>query len=73
MHLCYEILSLILFPLLPPLAAIAIVIIVIIVIVHLMMITSPALPFYARSNPVAPPPNPNSRLCLWGGVVGAGH
>jgi hypothetical protein len=39
-HLCYEILSLILFPLLPPLA---IVIVVIIVIVHLMIIAPPAL------------------------------
>ncbi len=74
MHLCYEILSLILFPSLPPLAALATVIVAIIVIVHLMIITSPALPFKARLNPAAPPPNPNSRLCFFGGgVVGAGH
>jgi hypothetical protein len=45
MHLCYEILSLILFPLLP---SIAVVIAVIIIIVHLMMIASPALPSCAR-------------------------
>ncbi len=48
MHLYSEILSLILFPLLPPLA------IVIVVIVHLLIIASPALPFCARSNPVIP-------------------
>ncbi len=74
MHLCYVILSLILFPSLPPLAALALVIVVIIIIVHLMIITSPALHFYARLNLATPPPNPNSRLCVfWGGVVGAGH
>jgi hypothetical protein len=51
MHLCYEILSLILFPSLPPLAALAIVIVVIIVIVHLIIITSPAIPFWIFSHP----------------------
>ncbi len=39
MHVCSEMLSLILFPLLPPLA------IIVLVIVHLMIIASPALPF----------------------------
>jgi hypothetical protein len=49
MHLCSEILSLILFPLLPPLAIVIIVVIVVfIVIIHLMIIASPALPFHAR-------------------------
>ncbi len=66
MHLCSEILLLILFPLLP---ALAIITVVVIVIVHLMIIASPALSFCARLNPATPsPPNPNGRLCLfWGG------
>jgi hypothetical protein len=55
MHLCYEIHSLILLPLLPPLAA-AIVIVVIIIIIHLMIIASPVLPYYARLNPTTPSP-----------------
>jgi hypothetical protein len=53
MHLCYEILSSILFPLLPPLA---IGINVIILIVHLMIIASPSLPFCARLTPATPSP-----------------
>ncbi len=48
MHLSYELLSLLFLSLLPPLD-IAIVIVVIIVIVHLMIITSMAVPFCARS------------------------
>jgi hypothetical protein len=59
MHLCYEILSLILLLLLPPVAT-TIVIIIVIVIIYLMMIASPALPFCARSDCV-----------FWGGLVGA--
>jgi hypothetical protein len=61
MHLCYEILSLILLPLLLPLAA-AIVIIVIIVIIHLIISTSPALLFYARSNPATPSPQSQRQI-----------
>jgi hypothetical protein len=55
-----------LFPLLPPLA------IVIIIIVHLMIIASPALPFYARSNPATPSPQSQWQIVsLGGGLVGA--
>jgi hypothetical protein len=64
MHLCSEILSSILFPLLPPLA------IVVIIIVHLMIIASPALPFHARSNPDTPSPQSQRQNVsfFWGGV-----
>ncbi len=67
MHLCYEILSLILFPLLPPLA---IIIVVIIVIVHLMIIASPALPFCTISNPATPSPQSQQQILPFGGGVG---
>ena len=59
MHLCSEILSLMLFPLLPPLA---IVIVVVIVIIHLMIIASPALPFCNRSNPATPYPQSQEQI-----------
>jgi hypothetical protein len=49
MHLCYEIQSLILLPLLSPLAT-AIILAVIVVILNLVIIPSPALPFCARRN-----------------------
>ena len=66
MHLCSEILSLILFPLLPPLA------IVVVVIVHLMIIASPALPFCDRSNPSTPSPQSQWQIVsFWGVLVGA--
>jgi hypothetical protein len=64
MHLCYEILSLILFPLLPFLA---IVIIVIIVIVHLMIIASPAIPFCSGLNPATPSPQSQRQIVSFGG------
>ena len=63
MHLCSEILSLILFPLLPPFA------IVIIVIVHLMIIASPALPFCARANPATPSPQFQWQIVPFGGLL----
>jgi hypothetical protein len=63
MHLCSEILSLMLFPTLPPLA------IVIIVIVHLMIIASLALPFYARLNPATPSSQSQQQfVSFWGGA-----
>jgi hypothetical protein len=66
MHLCSEILSLMLFPLFPPLA------IVVVVIVHLMIIASPALPFYDRSNPATPSPQSQRQIVSFcGGLVGA--
>ncbi len=66
MHLCSEILSLMLFLLLPPLA------IVIVVIVHLMIIASPALPFCARPNPSTPSPQSQRQIVsFWGVLVGA--
>jgi hypothetical protein len=65
-HLCYEILSLILFPLLPPLA---IVIVVIIVIFHLMIIASLSLPFCNRSILATPSPQSQWQIVsfFWGG------
>jgi hypothetical protein len=63
MHLCSEIPSLILFPLLPPLAFI------IVVIVHLMIIASLALPFCARSNPATPSPQSQWQIVSFGGVL----
>jgi hypothetical protein len=66
MHLCYEILSLILLPLLPPLAA-AIVVIIIIVIVHLMIIASTALPFCAKANPATPSSQPQWQIVSFRG------
>ena len=69
MHLCSGILSLILFPLLPPLA---IVIVIVIVIVNLIIIASLALPFHARSNPATPSPQSQWQMCHFlGGGVGA--
>jgi hypothetical protein len=66
MHLYSEILSLMCFPLLPPLA------IVIVVIVHLMIITSPALPFCARLNPATLSPQSQWQIVsFWGVLVGA--
>ncbi len=59
MHLCYEILSLILFPLLPSLT---IVIVVIIVIVNLMIIASLALPFCSGLNPTTPSPQSQRQI-----------
>ncbi len=55
LHVCNEIISLILLPKLTPLAT-TIVIVIIIVIVHLMIIALPALPFCARLNPATPSP-----------------
>ncbi len=69
MHLCYEILSLILSLLRPPLA---IVIIVIMVIGHLMIIASPALPFCTRSNPATPSPQSQWQIVSLGGGGGGG-
>jgi hypothetical protein len=71
MHLCYEIrtheiISLILLPLLPHLAT-AIVIVLIVVIVHLVIITSPALPFRARWNPATPSPQSQRQIESFGG------
>ncbi len=66
MHLCYEILSLILLPLLPPLAA-AIVIVSIMVIVYLMIITFLALPFCARLNPATSSPQSQWQIVSFGG------
>jgi hypothetical protein len=63
MHLCFEILSLILFPLFPPLA------IVVVVIVHLMIIASPALPFCARLNPATPSPQSQWQIVSFGGLL----
>jgi hypothetical protein len=66
MHLCSQIQTLMLFPLLPPLA------IVVVIIVHLMIITSPALPFCARSNPATPSPQSQWQIVsFWGMLVGA--
>jgi hypothetical protein len=66
MHICSEMLSLILFPLLPPLA------IIVLVIVHLMIIASPALSFHARLNPATPSPQSQWQIVsLGGGGVGA--
>ncbi len=71
MHLCSEIVSLILFPLLTPLA---IVIIVIIVIVHLIINACPALSFCARSNPATPSPKSQRHIMSFGGGgVGTRH
>ncbi len=71
MYLCYEILSLILSPLLPPLA---IVIFVIIVILHLMIIASLALPFCAILNPATPSPQSQWQIVsFWRGLVVARH
>jgi hypothetical protein len=68
MHLCYEILSLILFPLLPPFAIAKV---VIIVFVHLMIIASPALPFCARLNPATPSPQSQQQIVsFWEGRGG---
>jgi hypothetical protein len=68
MHLCSEILSLKLFLLLPPLAT------VIVAIIHLMIITSPALPFWARSNPATPSSQSQWQIVSFGGgLVGAQH
>jgi hypothetical protein len=63
MHLYSEILSLMLFPLLPPLA------IVIVVIIHLMIIASPALPFCARLNPASPSPQSQWQIVSFLGVL----
>ncbi len=65
MHLCSGII-INTFPLLPPLA------IVVVVIVHLMLISSPALPFCTRSNPAIPYPQSQWQMSLLGGgLVGA--
>jgi hypothetical protein len=61
MHVCSEMLSLILFPLLPPLD------IVVLIIVHLMIIASLALPFHARSNPATPSPRSQRQIVSLGG------
>jgi hypothetical protein len=66
MHICSEMLSVIIFPLLPPLA------IVVLVIIHLMIITSLALPFHTRSNPATPSPQSKRQIVSLGrGGVGA--
>ncbi len=61
MHVCSEMLSLILFPLFPPLA------IVVLVIVHLMVIASLALPFHARLTPATPSPQSQRQIVSLGG------
>jgi hypothetical protein len=61
MHVCSEMLSLILFPLLPPLT------IVVLIIVQLMIIASPALSFHARSNPATPSPQSQRQIVSLGG------
>jgi hypothetical protein len=66
MHLCSEILSYILFPLLPLLA------IVVVLIIHLMIIASLALPFYARSNPATPSPQSQRQIVSFFGGGGRG-
>jgi hypothetical protein len=64
MHLCNEILSLIIPSLLSSLTTA----IVIVVIVHLMIIASPALPFRARWNSATPsPPSQWQIVSFWGG------
>jgi hypothetical protein len=66
MHLCYEIPSLILLPLLPPLAA-TIFILVIIGILNLMIIASPALLFCTRRNPATSSPPSQWQVVSFGG------
>jgi hypothetical protein len=63
MQLCSEILSLMLFPLLPPLA------IAIVIIVHLMIIASLAFPFCARLNHSTPSSQSQWQIVSFGGVL----
>jgi hypothetical protein len=69
MHLCYELISLIPLPLLPPLATtiVIVVIVVIVVIIHLVIITSPALTFHARWNPATPSSQSQQQIVSIGG------
>jgi hypothetical protein len=68
MHFYSEILSLMLFPLLPPLA-----IVVVDIIAHLMIIASPALPFCTRLNPATPSPQSQRQIVSVEGVLIGAH